>query len=147
MTNSSEYLVLRLKPKARRLFTPTLVLAAVSFALAFIVEQISATDYNYALIAGGTIVVLFWVFPLLSYLACYLELTSARLVYRFGFLGLRKRQLLLSELSSIEIQKESRLGRQLISILSVDGTEYRIGGYAKNKHLAAEIEAWAKAAS
>jgi hypothetical protein len=35
----------------------------------------------------------------------------------------------------------------VISILSVDGTEYLIGGYAKNKHLAAEIEAWAKAAS
>jgi hypothetical protein len=146
VTTNSEYLVFRLKPKARRLFTPTLVLA-VSFALAFIVEQISATDYNYAVIAGATIVVLFWVVPLLSYLACYLELTSQRLVYRFGFLGLRKRQLLLSELSSIEIQKEGRLGRQVISILLVDGTEFRVGGYAKNKHLAAEIEAWAKAAS
>ena len=147
MTTNSEYLVFRLKPKARRLFTPTLVLAVGSFALAFIVEQISATDYNYALIAGATIVVLFWVFPVLSYLACYLELTSTRLVYRFGFLGIRKRKLLLSELSSIEIQKEGRLGRQVISILSVDGNEFRVGGYAKNKHLAAEIEAWAKAAS
>ena len=147
MTNSSEYLVFRLKPKARRLFTPTLILAAVSFAQAFAVEQISNTDYQYALIAGGTIVVLFWLIPLLSYLASYLELTSERLIFRSGFLGFRKRQLLLSELSSIEIQKEGRLGRQVISILSVDGTEYRIGGYAKNKHLAAEIEAWAKAAS
>ena len=147
MTTNSEYLVFRLKPKARRLFTPTLVLAVVSFALAFIVEQISATDYNYAVIAGATIVVLFWVFPVLSYLACYLELTSERLVYRFGFLGLRKRKLLLSELSSIEIQREGRLGRQVISILSVDGNEFRVGGYAKNKHLAVEIEAWAKAAS
>lgn len=147
MTTNSEYLVFRLKPKARRLFTPTLVLAVVSFALAFIVEQISATDYNYAVIAGATIVVLFWVFPVLSYLASYLELTSTRLVYRFGFLGIRKRKLLLSELSSIEIQKEGRLGRQVISILSVDGNEFRVGGYAKNKHLAAEIEAWAKAAS
>jgi hypothetical protein len=143
---NSEYTVLRLKPKARRLFVPTLVLAAVSFALAFVVEQISAIDYNYALIAGGVIVVLFWFFPLLNYLACYLELTSARLVYRFGFLGLRKRQLQLSELSSIEIQKESALGGQVISILSVDGSEFRIGGYAKTKHLAAEIEAWAKVA-
>lgn len=147
MTNTSEYLVFRLKPKARRLFTPTLVLAAVSFAQAFAVEQISNTDYQYALIAGGTIVVLFWLIPLLSYLASYLELTSERIIFRSGFLGFRKRQLLLSELSSIEIQKEGRLGRQVISILSVDGTEYRIGGYAKNKHLAAEIEAWAKAAS
>jgi len=146
VTTNSEYLVFRLKPKARRLFTPTLVLAAVSFSLAFIVEQISATDYNYALIAGATIVVLFWVFPLLSYLACYLELTSTRLTFRFGFLGLRKRQLLLSEFSSIEIQKEGRLGRQVISILTVNGNEFRVGGYAKNKHLAAEIEAWAKAA-
>lgn len=147
MTNTSEYLVFRLKPKARRLFTPTLILAAVSFAQAFAVEQISNTDYQYALIAGGTIVLLFWLIPLLSYLASYLELTSERLIFRSGFLGFRKRQLLLSELSSIEIQKEGRLGRQVISILSVDGTEYRIGGYAKNKHLAAEIEAWAKAAS
>ena len=145
MTNS-EYTVLRLKPKARRLFVPTLVLAVVSFALAFVVEQISAIDYNYALIAGGVIVVLFWFFPLLSYLACFLELTSERLVYRFGFLGLRKRQLQLSELSSIEIQKESALGGQVISILSVDGREFRVGGYAKTKHLAAEIEAWAKVA-
>ena len=145
MTNS-EYTVLRLKPKARRLFVPTLVLATVSFALAFVAEQFSPIDYNYALIAGGVIVVLFWFFPLLNYLACYLELTSARLVYRFGFLGLRKRQLQLSELSSIEIQKESALGGQVISILSVDGREFRIGGYAKTKHLAAEIEAWAKVA-
>ena len=145
MTNS-EYTVLRLKPKARRLFVPTLVLAVVSFALAFVVEQISAIDYNYALIAGGVIVVLFWFVPLLSYLACFLELTSERLVYRFGFLGLRKRQLQLSELSSIEIQKESALGGQVISILSVDGREFRVGGYAKTKHLAAEIEAWAKVA-
>jgi hypothetical protein len=143
---NSEYRVLLLKPKARRLFVPTLVLAVVSFALAFVVEQISAIDYHYALIAGGVIVVLFWFFPLLSYLACYLELTSERLVYRFGFLGLRKRQLQLSELSSIEIQKESALGGQVISILSVDGREFRVGGYAKTKHLAAEIEAWAKVA-
>ncbi len=138
--------MLRLKPKARRLFVPTLVLAAVSFALAFVVEQISPIDYNYALIAGGVIVVLFWLFPLLSYLGSYLELTSSRLVYRFGFLGLRKRQLQLSELSSIEIQKEGSMGGQVISILSVDGNEFRVGGYAKTKHLAAEIEAWAKVA-
>jgi hypothetical protein len=147
VTNSSEYLVLRVKPKARRLFFPTLVLAAVSFALAFVVEQISAIDYNYGLIAGASIVVLFWAFPILGYLLSYLQLTSQNLVYRFGFMGLRKRTLPLSELSSIEIQKEGRLGSQVISILSVDGSEFRIGGYAKNKHLAAEIEAWAKAAS
>ena len=147
MTTSSEYQVLRLKPKARRLFIPTLVLAVVSFALTFVFEQLSAGDYNYALIAGAVIVGVFWLFPVLSYLACYLELTSHQLIYRFGFLGVRKKSLLLSELSSIEIQKEGAMGGQVISILAIDGREYRIGGYAKTKQLAAEIEAWAKIAN
>jgi hypothetical protein len=147
VTTSSEYQVLRLKPKARRLFIPTLVLAVVSFALTFVFEQLSAGDYNYALIAGAVIVGVFWLLPVLSYLACYLELTSHRLIYRFGFLGVRKKSLLLSELSSIEIQKEGALGGQVISILAIDGREYRIGGYAKTKQLAAEIKAWAKVAN
>jgi hypothetical protein len=86
----------------------------------------------------------FWVFPLLSYLGSYLELTNQRLVYRFGFLGFRKRQLMLSELSSLELQKDGLAGKT-ISILSVDGSELFIRGYARPKHLAAEIEALAKA--
>jgi protein involved in polysaccharide export with SLBB domain len=145
VNNDSEYQILRLKPKASRLFFPILVLAAVSFALAFVIEQISANDYNYALIAAGVILVLFWLVPMLSFLAGYLKLTNQRLVYRFGFLGFRKRKLDLADLSSIEIQTEGRLGRKIISILSVAGEEIRIGGYAKTKLLAAEIEALAKA--
>ena len=145
MNNDSEYQILRLKPKASRLFFPILVLAAVSFALAFVIEQISANDYNYALIAAGVILAVFWLVPMLSFMAGYLKLTNQRLIYRFGFLGFRRRKLNLSDLSSIEIQTEGRLGRKIISILSVAGDEIRIGGYAKTKLLAAEIEALAKA--
>lgn len=145
MNNSSEYLVLRLKPKASKLFFPTLILGVASFALAFVVDQFSPADYNIALIVAAAVVTVFWLFPLLGYLAASLKLTNERLIYRFGFLGLRRKKLVLSELSSIEIQTEGRLGRKIISILSVDGSEIRIGGYARTKLLAAEIEALAKA--
>jgi MFS family permease len=145
VNNSLEHQVLRIKPKASKMFIPTLILGVVSFALAFVVDQFSPNDYNIALIVAAAVLTLFWFFPLLGYLTSSLKLTNQRLIHRFGFLGLRKRKLALSELSSIEIQTEGRLGRKIISILSVDGSEIRIGGYARTKLLAAEIEALAKA--
>ncbi|CAB4624176.1 unannotated protein [freshwater metagenome] len=145
MTFSTELTVVRLKPAARKLFVPTLVLAAVCFALAFLADQFSSADYEIALMAGALVVVLFWVFPLLSYLGSYLELTTKTLTYRFGFLGFRKKQLALAELSSLEIQKPSGLRAKVISILSVDGSELVVRGYSRTKLLAAEIEALAKA--
>jgi hypothetical protein len=142
--NSTEISVLRLKPRASRLFLPTLSLALVSFGLAFVADLFSAADYEIALMAGAVVAILFWAFPLLSYLGSYLELTNERLIYRFGFLGFRKRQLPLSELASLEIQKSAGLQGQAISILSVDGSEIVVRGYARTKYLAAEIEALAK---
>ena len=145
MRNSSEISVLRLKPRASKLFLPTVSLALVSFALAFVADQFSPPDYEIALMAGTLVAILFWAVPLLNYLGSYLELTSERIIHRFGFLGFRKRQLPLQELSSLELQKPGRLGGPEISILSVDGSELVIRGYAKAKYLAAEIEALAKA--
>jgi hypothetical protein len=144
VTNSLEISVVRVKPRAGKLLLPTVSLGLVSFALAFVADQFSPADYEIALMAGALVAVVFWVFPLLSYLGSYLELTNQRLVYRFGFLAFRKRQLLLSELSSLELQKDGLAGKA-ISILSVDGSELVIRGYARPKHLAAEIEALAKA--
>ncbi len=146
MRHSSESSVLRLKPKAMRLWLPTIALLLVSFSLAFVADQFSPADYEIALMAGALVAILFWAFPMLNYLGSYLELTDQRIIYRSGFLGFRKRQMPLVELSSLEIQKSGGLGGQEISILSVDGSELVIRGYAKTKYLAAEIEALAKAA-
>ncbi len=143
--NSSEIMVLRLKPRASKLFLATVVLAAVSFVLGFVADQFSPADYEIALMAGALMVVIFWVFPLLSFLASYLELTNLRLTYRFGFLGLRKKELALEDLSSIEIQSLGLLKGKVISILSVDGSELVVSGYARTRLLAAEIESRAKA--
>jgi hypothetical protein len=138
-------MVLRLKPRASKLFLATVVLAAVSFVLGFVADQFSPADYEIALMAGALMVVIFWVFPLLSFLASYLELTNLRLTYRFGFLGLRKKELALEDLSSIEIQSLGLLKGKVISILSVDGSELVVSGYARTRLLAAEIESRAKA--
>lgn len=146
MSKADEVELLRLKPKASKMFFPTLLIAGASFGLAFVAEILPESDYNLTIAVSAGVVFLFWALPLFSYLFSYLQLTNRRLIYRFGFLGLRKRALELSELSSLEIQKSSALGGKVISIFLVDGTEFRVGGYARTKLLAAEIEALAKAA-
>jgi hypothetical protein len=144
---SNEVLIVRLKPKARTLLLPTVLLAAVSFGLAFVADQFSEADYQIALTSGAVAVGLFWALPVASYLLSYLKLTDQQLTIRSGFLGLRKRQLSLSELSSIEIQRPKPLAGKVISILTVHGDEFQVRGYARTKLLAAEIEALARVAS
>jgi membrane protein YdbS with pleckstrin-like domain len=144
---STEVLIVHLKPKASTMFLPTLLLAAVSFGLAFVADQFSEADYEMALISGAVVVGAFWALPLASYLLSYLKLTDQQLTIRAGFLGLRKRQLPLSELSSIEIQRPKPLAGKVISILTVHGDEFQVRGYARTKLLAAEIEALARVAS
>lgn len=147
MNFSHEEVVLRLKPRASKIYLPTVVLFSVSFALAFLAEQLAPADYELALVAGALAVGVFWALPLLSYLLSYLQLTNQRLTLRSGFLGLRKRELLLSELSSLEIHRPRALAGRVISILTVHGEEFVVRGYARTKLLAAEIEALSRVAA
>lgn len=144
MSQKSEISLVKLKPRASSMFFPTLLLAGVSFALTFFAQQLAPELYQYALWLGLGLVSLFWFFPLIGFMASKVELTNQRLIHRFGFLGLRKRQLFLNELSSIEIQRPRALRSKVISILLVDGSELVLSGYARTKLLAAEIEALAK---
>lgn len=146
MSQSSYHLGLKLKPSAWRMFWPTLILAATSFGVAFSAELLDPTLYEIALWSAVVVVGLFWLLPLLSFLAASLRLDSNSLSIRSGFLGLRKQVLPLAELSSIEIQKGGVFSGKRISIFSVDGSEVLIRGYARTKLLAAEIEALAKIA-
>jgi hypothetical protein len=136
----SEISLLRVRQKASKLFLPTLLLAAASFALSFFAETMAQEIYELLLIGVGVAVLLFWLVPLMNFLLGYLELTNLRLVYRFGLFGFRKRTIQLLELSSIEIQRTKFLSGKVISILAVDGSEIRVSGYARTKLLAAEIE-------
>lgn len=136
--------LLRLRPSVRRLIIPTFILALTCFLLAFFADQISAELTNVVYIAASAVVALFWLIPLLNYLFGFLEFTNQRLIYRFGFLGFKKREMEFSQLSSIEILRPKALGSKQISLLRVDGSELVITGYARTKLLASEIERLAR---
>jgi hypothetical protein len=135
--------IVRLRQKASKMFLPTLVLAASSFSLAFFIDRLAADLYLIIVWVLLGVVILFWLLPLLNWLASSLLITDQKLVYRSGFLGLSKKVVQFSNLSSIEIQRAKGLGGKVISILLVDGTEVVISGYARTKLLAAELQAQA----
>jgi membrane protein implicated in regulation of membrane protease activity len=97
----------------------------------------------YQIVFWSAIVVsaLFWLLPLLNWLASSLVVTDQRVINRSGLFGLRRRTLNLSELSSIALQRPKPLRGKVISLLKVDGPEITISGYSRSKLLAATIEA------
>jgi membrane protein YdbS with pleckstrin-like domain len=135
--------IVRLRQKATKMFLPTLVLAASSFSLAFFVDTMAADGYMIIVWVAAGATILFWLLPLLNWLAGSLLITDQKLVYRSGFLGFSKKVVPFSNLSSIEIQRSKGLGGKVISILLVDGAEAVISGYARTKLLAAELQAQA----
>jgi hypothetical protein len=84
---------------------------------------------------------LFWLLPLLNWLASSLVVTDQRVINRSGLFGLRRKVLNFSELSSIALQRPKPLRGKVISLLKVDGQEITISGYSRTKLLAATIEA------
>ena len=141
MTETS---LLKMKPATGRTFNPTLILGLTIFALSYFSEKISSEMLQLSYIAAASFLTIFWLIPLASYLLGYLELTNERIIYRSGFLGLRKKSVELAEVSSIEIVRPRSLRPRVILIRLVDETELNIVGYPKPKLIAAEIERLAK---
>lgn len=145
MTLITEMSLLRLRQKASRLYLPILVLAATCFALAFFADGWVSQNRDLAYISAAVVAGLGWLFPTLSYLFSFVELTSSRIIFRFGFLGLRKREAQLTEISAIEIIRPRALGGRVISLTLVNESELWLSGYARTKLLASEIERLARA--
>ena len=141
MTESFETKLVRLRPRAAVLLFPTLVLAASSFSVIYFSEMISADLYQIILWVIIGAVSLFWLVPLLNWLAASLVITDQRLIHRSGLFGLRKKVLNLSELSSIAVQRPKPLRAKAISLVKVDGQVITVSGYSRAKQLAAAIEA------
>jgi membrane protein implicated in regulation of membrane protease activity len=97
----------------------------------------------YQIVFWSAIVIsaLFWLLPLLNWLASSLVVTDQRVINRSGLFGLRRKVLHFSELSSIALQRPKPLRGKVISLLKVDGQEITISGYSRTKLLAATIEA------
>ena len=141
MTESFETKLVRLRPRAAVLLLPTLVLAASSFSVIYFSEMISPDLYQIVLWVIIGAVSLFWLLPLLNWLAASLVITDQRLIHRSGLFGLRKKVLNLSELSSIAVQRPKPLRAKAISLVKVDGQVITVSGYSRAKQLAAAIEA------
>ena len=141
MNQNSETKLVRLRPRAANLFVPTLVLAASLFSLMYFSELIAPELYEIVFWAAISVAALFWLIPLLNWLAASLIVTDQRLVHRSGLFGLRKKVMNLSELSSIAVQRPKPLRGKVISLMKVDGQELSVSGYSRTKLLAATIEA------
>lgn len=141
MTESFETKLIRLRPRAAVLLFPTLVLAASSFSVVYFSEMISPDLYQIVLWVVIGAVFLFWLLPLVNWLASSLVITNQRLIHRSGLFGLRKKVLNLSELSSIAVQRPKPLRAKAISLVKVDGQIITVSGYSRPKQLAAAIEA------
>ncbi len=147
MNETFETKLVRLRPRAAALLFPTLVLAASSFSVIYFSEMISADLYQIVLWAAIAAVSLFWLVPLLNWLAASLVITDQRIIHRSGLFGLRKKVLNLSELSSIAVQRPKPLRAKAISLVKVDGQVITVSGYSRPKQLAAAIEAEASKTS
>jgi uncharacterized membrane protein YdbT with pleckstrin-like domain len=141
VTETFETKLVRLRPRATVLLFPTLVLAASSFSVIYFSEMISPDLYQIVLWVIIAAVSLFWLVPLLNWLAASLVITDQRIIHRSGLFGLRKKVLNLSELSSIAVQRPKPLRAKAISLVKVDGQVITVSGYSRPKQLAAAIEA------
>jgi hypothetical protein len=141
MNQNSETKLVRLRPRAANLFVPTLVLAASLFSLMYFSELVSADLYQIVFWSAIVVAALFWLLPLLNWLASSLVVTDQRVINRSGLFGLRRKVLHFSELSSIALQRPNLIRGKVISLLKVDGQEITISGYSRTKLLAATIEA------
>ena len=144
MTETFETKLVRLRTRAAVLLFPTLVLAASSFSVIYLSEMISPDLYQIVLWVIIAAVSLFWLVPLLNWLAASLVITDQRLIQRSGLFGLRKKVLNLSELSSIAVQRPKPLRAKAISLVKVDGQVITVSGYSRAKQLAAAMEAEAR---
>jgi hypothetical protein len=141
MNQNSETKLVRLRPRAANLFVPTLVLAASLFSLMYFSELVAADLYQIVFWSAIVFAALFWLLPLLNWLASSLVVTDQRVINRSGLFGLRRKVVQLSELSSIALQRPNLIRGRVISLLKVDGQEIIISGYSRTKLLAATIEA------
>ncbi|MCW4385089.1 PH domain-containing protein [Salinibacterium sp. SYSU T00001] len=92
---ASERIVARLRPHARVLFWPSLILIAGAGALAYFSRTFDEEWQNLLLVgAGSAVLALIWLIPLLRWLASRTVITTRRIVIRRG-LSTRTRQELL----------------------------------------------------
>jgi len=103
-----EVVVARLRPHARALFWPSLVLVVTIGLFAYFYGSFDEFWQNLAvLIAAVLIVLLLWFVPLFAWLGRHYTITTRRIVLRNGFLVRVRQELLHSRGYDVTVRKNS----------------------------------------
>lgn len=103
-----EMVVARLRPHARALFWPTLLLVGVAAAVGYFGGTFPEAWQNLAVLAaGGVIIVAGWFLPLFSWLARNYTITTRRIVLRSGVIVRVRQELLHSRAHDVTVRKTS----------------------------------------
>lgn len=133
----AEQRLARLRPRASKLFLPTVALFAAVFLLSFFGGRLTEQWQNIALwVATGAMVLILWLIPLLRYLSRYTEITNVRVLARSGLMGQHRDEARLSQVNRVELTR----GRTITLHLSGD-EPLVLTGVPKHKMVAAEIQA------
>jgi membrane protein YdbS with pleckstrin-like domain len=101
-----EAVVARLRPHARRLVFPAIVLIAASGALGFFYGSFDENWQNVAvLVAALLLALLLFLLPLLTWLGTHYTITTRRIVIRGGFLVRTRQEMLHSRGYDVTVRK------------------------------------------
>lgn len=101
-----EVVVARLRPHARALFWPSLLLIAVCAALGYFGSRFDEAWQNLTVLGVAVaLIVLGWLLPLLSWLARNYTITSRRIIVRSGVFVRERRELLYSRAFDVTVRQ------------------------------------------
>ena len=110
--SSAETVVARLRPHARALFWPTVLLVAVAALLGFLSGTFREEWQNIVMLSvAGVLVLVGWLAPLLRWASRQYTITTRRVVVASGILSRRRDEVLLSRISDVAL---SRRGLQQV---------------------------------
>jgi uncharacterized membrane protein YdbT with pleckstrin-like domain len=102
----AERVIARLRPHARVLFWPSLVLIAVAGATGYYGGTFSEAWQNTAVYsAAGVVVLLLFLFPLIAWLSKRYTITTRRIILRTGFFVRQRREVLHSRGYNVTLKR------------------------------------------
>lgn len=103
---TEETVVARLRPHARALFWPTVLLLAVAGGVGFLSGTFHEQWQNTVLLAvAGAVALVGWLAPLLRWAARGYTITTRRVVVASGILSRTRQEVLLSRISDVAIER------------------------------------------
>lgn len=117
-------------------FTALFVAAAL---ISYISNRVVETWFTYLVFSVSGLLALFWLIAIVRHLNFYVELTTARIIFRDGIFGQKTTETSLSEVVSVDLGKAKTL-----TIARRGSEPLIIANVPKAKALLAELRAMAK---